>query len=93
MQSAQIKAMVQEQAVRAALEAEKQLDRALKQMDDIGENEIQALRKQRLKALKDKQAKMAEWRAKGHGSYNEVASQKDWFNECKDNERVVSEPQ
>jgi thioredoxin-like negative regulator of GroEL len=30
-----------------------------------------------------------EWRAKGHGSYSEVADQTEWFHEVKTNERVV----
>lgn len=40
-------------------------------------------------ALRDQAAKEQEWRSQGHGTYHEIGDEKDWFQECKSNERLV----
>jgi len=68
---------------------EQKVDAALKELDNMGEEDFAALRAKRLEALKKKQTMMSEWRAKGHGTYSEIGDQQDFFHETKTNERVV----
>jgi len=70
-------------------QVEQQLDSEINAMENFGAGDFERLRKQRLQQLKDKQAKMKEWKFKGHGRYQEIADQKTWFEESKSNERMV----
>lgn len=76
-------------ALEQALTIERALDEAIDGMDQLGKDDIDALRRRRIQELKQRAAKEAEWRRKGHGSYQEVTDQKQWFEECKTSERVV----
>uniref|UniRef100_A0A8C2LKX4 Thioredoxin domain-containing protein 9 n=1 Tax=Cricetulus griseus TaxID=10029 RepID=A0A8C2LKX4_CRIGR len=51
----------------------------------IGEDELELLKEKRLAALRKKQ----EWLSKGHGEYREIASERDFFQEVKESEKVV----
>merc|ERR1719235_915226 len=41
-------------------------------------------------ALKKRQEMMIKWKQQGHGTYQEIQDQKDWFHETKTNERVIT---
>jgi len=51
-------------------------------LDNMGEEDLDRLREQRLLALKKQQKKRQEWIRKGHGEYREV-EEKEFFNEMK----------
>lgn len=68
---------------------EKQVDQAIEQMDNLGVNEIEQLRKDRLKELKALQNKRQEWIQNGHGSYEQLAEEKMFFEIVKKSERVI----
>jgi len=68
---------------------EKKVDAALEKLDNMGEEDFAALRAKRLEELKKKQSMMAEWRSKGHGVYQEIGDQAEFFHETKANDRVV----
>jgi len=68
---------------------EKKVDAALEKLDNLGEEDFAALRAKRLEDLKKKQSMMTEWRSKGHGSYQEIGDQADFFHETKTNDRVI----
>lgn len=72
-----------------ATQTEKKVDAALDKLDKMGEEDFTALRAKRLEDLKKKQGMMAEWKRKGHGVYQEISDQQEFFNESKNNERLV----
>jgi len=57
-------------------------------LDNMGEEDLDRLREQRLLALKKQQKKRQEWIRKGHGEYREV-EEKEFFNEMKGEDRMV----
>jgi thiol-disulfide isomerase/thioredoxin len=59
--------------------AEKKADRSAKDGDDSDDDELAALRRNRVRAIIAQQQKEVEWRAKQHGQYREI-SQDDFFN-------------
>jgi len=49
----------------------------------------EALRRKRMEALKKQQDKKAEWRANGHGSYEEIPEEKEFFNVTRKSDNCV----
>ena len=68
---------------------ENQVDAEIHKLDNLNDDDIDAIRKKRMLALKKRQENMKEWAAKGHGEYTEVATEKDFFAAMKGEERVV----
>ena len=85
--------MANKQAENVILKAagliEQQLDGEIDRLDRMGSDDIEHLREQRLKAMKDKAKKQQELLTKGHGAYREMPTEKDFFQEVKDTEFVV----
>ena len=75
--------------LKAAEIIEVQLDSEIDRLDKLDSDDIEHLREQRLKAMKDRAKKQQELLTKGHGAYREMASEKDFFQEVKDTEFVV----
>lgn len=68
---------------------ERQLDQNLQMLNNLDDDDLRRLRIQRLKEVRERANKLQEWRVQGHGWYQEVADQKQWFEEVKTNSRVV----
>ncbi|XP_068602900.1 thioredoxin domain-containing protein 9 [Brachionichthys hirsutus] len=68
---------------------EENIDAQLNKLQELDEDDIERLREKRLEALKKAQKQKQEWLSKGHGEYREVPSEKDFFAEVKDSEKVV----
>lgn len=86
--------MAAQQALANALlhvaeETEKRLDAELEALQNMRDDDIEAVRRKRLQELRDRQQKMAQWRQLGHGQYDEIPDQAAWFAECKSNDRVI----
>jgi len=47
------------------------------------------LRRKRTEALKKQEEKKAEWRANGHGSYEEIPEEKEFFNVTRKSDNCV----
>ena len=75
--------------LKAAEIIEDQLDGQIEKLDNMGTDDLEKLRENRLKAMKDKAKKQQELVTKGHGAYREMPSQDDFFKEVKDTEFVV----
>lgn len=80
---------VTEAVAQNANATERKVDAALHKLDNLGEEDFAALRAKRLEDLKKKQSMMEEWKRKGHGVYQEISDQADFFSESKNNERLV----
>lgn len=80
---------VGQMATQGLLNTEKKLDKMIAKLDNLGEDDFATIRANRLQALKDKQAMMTTWKQQGHGAYQEIGDQPQWFSESKTNERMI----
>jgi hypothetical protein len=71
----------------------KQADQEIAEMDRLMKegtaSEFEKLREKRREALRQKQKDMMRWKQLGHGQYQEIGDEKEWFEESKKNERMV----
>lgn len=77
------------QLMKAAQVVEEQLDAEIEKLDKMDEDELEVLRQKRMAGLKKQAAKKQEWLANGHGQYEEIPEEKEFFNVTKKSENVV----
>ena len=65
----QIAQMAVQQLLASAAHAERQIDAELAAMSKLDGDDLERLRHKRIAELKAQQAKVQEWRRKGHGKY------------------------
>lgn len=80
---------LEQQLMHAAEVMEEQVDAEMKKMNELDEDDIEAIRQRRLKAMQRSHAAKQEFIAKGHGGYDELPSEKDFFDKIKDCKRAV----
>ncbi|KAF2878740.1 hypothetical protein ILUMI_27434 [Ignelater luminosus] len=80
---------IQQKVLEVTKNIEKQVDAALEHIDNLDINDLEQLRKQRMQELKLQQGKRQEWLQKGHGSYEELAEERMFFDTVKKSENVV----
>ncbi|XP_017776111.1 PREDICTED: thioredoxin domain-containing protein 9 [Nicrophorus vespilloides] len=68
---------------------EQQVDSVIEQIDQLDAGDLESLRKSRMKELKAKQLKRKEWLSNGHGVYNELPEEKQFFEVIKKSENVI----
>jgi len=84
-----IEQQIQNTVVQAAKVVEEQVDSELEKLDRMTTDEMEELREKRLNQLKKYEEQKREWLHKGHGQYNEVPGDKEFFAETKDSPRLV----
>ena len=52
-------------------------------------DDLEVLRQKRMAGMKKQQAKKQEWLSNGHGNYEEIPEEKEFFNVTKKSENVV----
>ncbi len=85
----QVAAVAQYAAMQVAAQVEAQLDNEIDRMENMNENDLEAIRRRRIQEMREKVKKTAEWKEKGHGKYEEFDEEKQFFDETKMNDRVV----
>jgi len=65
-------------------------DAEMKALETMDDDELEALREKRREALKKAQDQKQEWVARGHGKYEEVATEKDFFEATKNSKNVIA---
>ena len=81
--------IVEQHLLAAAQKVEDQLDNEMHQLQKLDEDDMESLRQQRLQQMKKAALKKKEWLSKGHGEYNEIATEKEFFAEMKGEERMI----
>jgi thiol-disulfide isomerase/thioredoxin len=81
---------VGEGILKAAEAEEKALDAKLASIENLDEDDFEALRQRRKLELQKKMRQEQDWRQLGHGRYLEVADTKDFFNSAKKSQRVIA---
>ena len=79
----------QQAMLQVAEQIERVIDDEMDRIDNIDEDDILALRRQRLSQLKEMQKRRDHWCSRGHGLYHDITDPKHFFDCCKDSERVV----
>ncbi|CAJ0598471.1 unnamed protein product [Cylicocyclus nassatus] len=77
------------QLMKAAQIMEEHIDNELNRLDHMDEDELEIIRKRRMEELKKMQKAKAELLAHGHGKYEEVADEKEFFEATKKSKNVV----
>merc|ERR1711962_201809 len=81
--------MMANQLMAAAQIVEEQIDTELECLEKLDGDELEVLRQKRIAGMKKQQAKKQEWLSNGHGQYEEIPEEKEFFNVTKKSENVV----
>jgi len=82
-------AILGEQLLTAAKMMEEQVDAEIKNLETLDEDELEVIKRRRIEMMKRHQEKKIEWKAAGHGEYQEIPEEKEFFNVTKNSENVV----
>ncbi|XP_066967307.1 thioredoxin domain-containing protein 9 [Macrobrachium rosenbergii] len=82
-------AMVEQQLIAATQIIEQQLDNEIERLDNLDSEDLDAIRRERLAAMKKRQQKKQEWISNGHGDYGELYDEKEFFEVTKKSDNVV----
>jgi hypothetical protein len=87
----QMEKAVEHQLLTAAQVIEQQVDSQLETLDKAlkDEDELEVLRRRRLEGMRDAQKQRQDWLANGHGTYEELADEAEFFATCKKSRNVV----
>ena len=55
---------------------EEQVDAEMKRLENMDEDDLEAIKRKRIEMMKKQQEKKAEWRQQGHGEYSEIPEEK-----------------
>ncbi|XP_055847724.1 thioredoxin domain-containing protein 9 [Episyrphus balteatus] len=81
--------ILENQLINAAQHIEQQLDQQLDRLESLGTDDLQMIREQRIKEMKELNKKKQEWLANGHGVYTELADEKEFFEVSKKSPNIV----
>ncbi|EDW24338.1 GL23457 [Drosophila persimilis] len=81
--------LLENQLFNAAKTIEQQLDQQLDRLDNLDSDDLKVLREQRLRELKELNNKKQEWLRNGHGTYTELADEKEFFEVSKKSPNIV----
>lgn len=84
-----VQELMANQLMKAAEIVESQLDAEIERLEKMDDDDLEALRQKRIAGMKKQQAKKQEWLANGHGKYEEIPEEKEFFNVTKKSENVV----
>lgn len=82
-------ALIEGQLMQAAAVMEEQLDAEINKLEKLDEDGLEALKQRRINAMKKQAEKKREWLSNGHGEYQEISEEKDFFEVTKKSENVV----
>lgn len=81
--------IIQDQVLKVAESVEQKLDEELQRLDELDSDGIEKLRQERLEQLKKQAKQKQHWLAIGHGEYEELAEEKEFFEVTKKSPDVV----
>uniref|UniRef100_A0A0K8TQ53 Thioredoxin domain-containing protein 9 n=1 Tax=Tabanus bromius TaxID=304241 RepID=A0A0K8TQ53_TABBR len=80
---------IQKAVLIATKDLEKQIDAQMDRLDNLDADELRLLKEKRLQELKRENKQKAEWLANGHGTYTELADEKEFFEISKKSPDIV----
>jgi hypothetical protein len=84
-----VQKVVEESLVTVAKAVEEQLDDEIAKLDMLDDDDLERLRERRLLQMKKQASQRQQWLAQGHGEYQEIFSEKEFFAVAKTSDRVI----
>ena len=84
-----VQRVVEQNVIAAAQQMEEQLDGELHRLENLDEDDLDRLRERRIKQLKQQAVRRQQWLARGHGEYQDIPAEKEFFAAMKGEERMV----
>lgn len=81
--------LIQSQIIGAAVQLERQLDSELNRLEALDTDDLQSLRDQRMREMKKLQEQKQQWLTNGHGTYTELADEKEFFEVSKKSPNII----
>ncbi|XP_046669336.1 thioredoxin domain-containing protein 9 [Homalodisca vitripennis] len=81
--------VIQEQVLRVAQTVEQQLDAEIQKLDELDSDGIERIRQERLEELKKQAKQKQHWLSIGHGEYEELTEEKEFFEVTKKSPDVI----
>lgn len=75
--------------IQATQVIEQQVDAEINKLDHMDEDDFEVLRRKRMEQIKKAQQQKQEWFAQGHGKYEEVAEEREFFECSKKSKNLV----
>jgi hypothetical protein len=88
-QVAMMQAQLEQQILNVAQTVEDQLDAQAKALDDLDDDGLEKLREKRMQQMRKANEQKAEWRRLGHGQYQELTNEKEFFEAAKASEWML----
>ena len=88
-QSSALQEAMGNQLLQATQIMEQQVDAEINRLDHMEEDDFEQLRRKRMMQLKKAQEQKQEWLAQGHGKYEEIADEKEFFDVSKKSKNMV----
>lgn len=82
--------VIHQQLANAAANIESQLDDQINALDSMTFDELKSLRQQRLNEMKNEAKKKQEWLNNGHGEYDELSGEKEFFEVSKKSANIIA---
>ncbi|KAI5059239.1 hypothetical protein GOP47_0025558 [Adiantum capillus-veneris] len=89
MDNSALQKVIEQQVLTVAQVVEEKIDDEIAKLDRLDEDDLEMLRERRLQQMKKMAAKKQHWVSLGHGEYQELLSEKDFFATAKSSEKVV----
>lgn len=81
--------IVQQQVIQAAQTVEGIVDKELNRLENLDQDDLQKIRQERVKEMKKQANRREEWKVIGHGKYEELKDEKEFFDEQKRSQRFI----
>lgn len=81
--------LIQQHVAGATQAIETFVDAEIERLDNLEQNDITTIRQNRLKEMKQESKRREEWMQIGHGKYEELKDEKEFFEEQKKSERFI----
>jgi len=81
--------VLEESLATVAKAVEDQLDDEIAKLDKLGDDDLERLRERRMQQLKKQATMRQQWLAQGHGEYQEIFNEKEFFAKVKLSDRVI----
>ncbi|XP_065668737.1 thioredoxin domain-containing protein 9 [Hydra vulgaris] len=81
--------VVEQQVIQAAHVVESVVDAELNRLENLDDDDLKRIRQDRVNAMKKLALRKEEWKQIGHGEYQELKDEKEFFDEQKKSERFV----
>merc|ERR1719350_1601529 len=74
---------------KVAAHLEKEIDAEIQKLEELTEDDLNGMRKARMRQLHERADQREKWRQNGHGTFDEIMDQKQFFQEAQGSERVI----